>query len=67
VSFGPHAETFLRELFRPIHPPGTLENNLAPEHFKGVIDPAEAEQVRLRPPLLCGGGLTPTDEASIPG
>lgn len=36
----------LRELFRPVHPPGTLENNLAPENFKGVIDPKEAEAVR---------------------
>jgi hypothetical protein len=35
----------LRELFRPVHPPGTLENNLAPENFKGVIDPKEAEAV----------------------
>ncbi|RSH90017.1 Cytochrome b2, mitochondrial precursor [Saitozyma podzolica] len=35
------------ELFRPVHPPGTLENNLAPENFKGVIDPKEAEAARL--------------------
>ena len=35
----------LRELFRPVHPPNTLENNLAPEDFKGVINPKEAEKV----------------------
>lgn len=32
------------ELFKPIHPPGTLENNLAPEDFKGLVDPKEAAQ-----------------------
>jgi hypothetical protein len=35
-----------RELFRPIHPPNTLENNLGPEQYKGVIDPVEAAKVR---------------------
>jgi hypothetical protein len=34
-----------RELFRPIHPPNTLENNLGPEQYKGVIDPVEAAKV----------------------
>jgi hypothetical protein len=45
----------LRELFRPVHPPGTLENNLAPENFKGVIDPKEAETVR------CNFGVSHTE------
>ena len=36
---------YSRELFRPIHPPNTLETNLAPEDFKGVIDPKEAAKV----------------------
>lgn len=27
------------EVYKPIHPPGTLENNLAPEAFIGPIDP----------------------------
>jgi hypothetical protein len=48
----------LRELFRPVHPPGTLENNLAPENFKGVIDPKEAEavgsNVEVYTPPQCG-------------
>jgi len=34
-----------RELFRPIHPPNTLEKNLGPEQYKGVIDPVEAAKV----------------------
>ena len=33
------------ELFRPIHPPNTLENNLAPEQYVGRIDPKNAEEV----------------------
>lgn len=39
------------ELFRPIHPPDTLEKNLGPENYKGVIDPIEAAKVGhpLRP------------------
>lgn len=37
----------IRELFRPIHPPDTLEKNLGPEQYKGVIDPVEAAKVRL--------------------
>jgi L-lactate dehydrogenase (cytochrome) len=28
-----------RALFNPLHPPGTLESNLAPESFKGRVDP----------------------------
>jgi L-lactate dehydrogenase (cytochrome) len=28
-----------RSLFTPLHPPGTVENNLAPESFKGYVDP----------------------------
>ncbi|ORY26687.1 FMN-dependent dehydrogenase-domain-containing protein [Naematelia encephala] len=32
------------ELFRPIHPPGTLETHLAPENFKGNIDPKQAAE-----------------------
>jgi L-lactate dehydrogenase (cytochrome) len=36
----------MRELFRPIHPPDTLEKNLGPEQYKGVIDPVEAAKVR---------------------
>lgn len=35
----------MRELFRPIHPPDTLEKNLGPEQYKGVIDPVEAAKV----------------------
>jgi len=45
-----------RELFRPIHPPNTLEKNLGPEQYKGVIDPVEAAKVcppKLSSPLLC--------------
>jgi hypothetical protein len=28
-----------RSLFNPLHPPGTIENNLAPESLKGFVDP----------------------------
>nr|XP_031858191.1 uncharacterized protein CI109_006433 [Kwoniella shandongensis]KAA5525263.1 hypothetical protein CI109_006433 [Kwoniella shandongensis] len=34
------------ELFRPVHPPNTLETHLGPENYKGVIDPVEAEKSR---------------------
>jgi L-lactate dehydrogenase (cytochrome) len=33
------------ELFKPIHPPNTLEKNLPPESFKGLVDPEEAAKV----------------------
>nr|XP_019007451.1 uncharacterized protein I206_07709 [Kwoniella pini CBS 10737]OCF46232.1 hypothetical protein I206_07709 [Kwoniella pini CBS 10737] len=33
------------ELFKPVHPPNTLENNLAPECFKGLVNPKEVEEV----------------------
>jgi hypothetical protein len=36
-----------RELFRPIHPPDTLEKNLGPEQYKGVINPVEAAKVSV--------------------
>ena len=26
-------------LFNPLHPPGTLENNLSPDSYKGRVDP----------------------------
>jgi hypothetical protein len=29
-----------RALFNPLHPPGTIENNLPPDCFKGYVDPA---------------------------
>lgn len=29
-----------RSLFNPLHPPGTIENNLPAECFKGYVDPA---------------------------
>ncbi|WWC88941.1 uncharacterized protein L201_003856 [Kwoniella dendrophila CBS 6074] len=44
------------ELFKPVHPPKTLENNLSPECYKGMVDPRavadslkayEAEQERI--------------------
>lgn len=31
-----------RSIFNPLHPPGTIENNLAPEAFKGKVDPKTA-------------------------
>ncbi|KAJ9116039.1 hypothetical protein QFC20_000709 [Naganishia adeliensis] len=36
------------ELYKPIHPPNTLENNLAPEQYIGRIDPKLAEETRKR-------------------
>lgn len=29
-----------RSIFNPLHPPGTIENNLDPEAFRGYVDPA---------------------------
>lgn len=26
-------------MFNPLHPPGTIENNLSPESLKGFVDP----------------------------
>lgn len=46
-----------RELFRPIHPPNTLEKNLGPEQYKGVIDPVEAAKVCLTIHLISDGGM----------
>lgn len=37
-----------RDLFKPIHPPNTLENNLPPESFKGLVDPVDAAKVSDR-------------------
>lgn len=31
---------FTRALFNPLHPPGTIENNLPPDCFKGYVDPS---------------------------
>ncbi|KAJ9090661.1 hypothetical protein QFC19_009523 [Naganishia cerealis] len=36
------------ELYKPIHPPNTLENNLSPEQFVGTIDPELAQETRKR-------------------
>lgn len=36
-----------RELYKPIHPPNTLENNLSPEQYIGRIDPKLADEVGL--------------------
>ncbi len=33
------------ELFKPLHPPDALANNLGPENYKGRIDPAETAKV----------------------
>ncbi|WVW84347.1 hypothetical protein I302_106381 [Kwoniella bestiolae CBS 10118] len=60
----------------PIHPPKTLENNLAPECFKGLVDPQaaanayEAEQRRVNsardalPPVETMLGLDELQEAA---
>lgn len=40
-------ELTIRELFKPIHPPNTLENNLPSDSFKGLVDPKEAAKVGL--------------------
>lgn len=29
----------LRSIFNPVHPPGTIENNLSPSNLKGRVDP----------------------------
>ena len=34
---GSHADC--STLFNPLHPPGTLENNLSPDSYKGRVDP----------------------------
>lgn len=34
-----------RNLFKPVHPPDTLEKNLTPENLIGTIDPEEAKEV----------------------
>ena len=56
-----------RELFNPLHPPGTLENNLPPESFKGYVDPEitakanaakKAEQERI---ARARAGLAPVE------
>ncbi|KAJ9099932.1 hypothetical protein QFC21_003937 [Naganishia friedmannii] len=36
------------ELYKPIHPPKTLENNLSPEQFVGTIDPELAQETKQR-------------------
>lgn len=33
------AKSDSRSIFNPIHPPGTIENNLPPESLKGRVDP----------------------------
>jgi hypothetical protein len=38
-----------RELFKPMHPANTLENNLPPESFKGFVNPEEAAKVSFQP------------------
>jgi hypothetical protein len=40
-------ELTVSELFKPIHPPNTLENNLPSDSFKGLVDPKEAAKVGL--------------------
>ena len=45
---GLRVDLFGRELFRPIHPPDTLEKNLTPENLIGVINPEEASKVSTK-------------------
>ncbi|OCF60834.1 hypothetical protein L486_00474 [Kwoniella mangroviensis CBS 10435] len=67
------------EIFKPIHPPKTLENNLPPESFKGLVDPTaaadslkayEAEQQRVEqarnalPPVETMLGLDELQDAA---
>jgi hypothetical protein len=39
VSLIASINTYGSTLFNPLHPPGTLENNLSPESYKGRVDP----------------------------
>lgn len=41
----PTLADLLSELFKSIHPPKTLERNLPPESFKGLVDPSAAAAV----------------------
>jgi len=57
VGFGQWGVTDCRAIFNSLHPPGTIEAHLAPEAYKGLIDPeasakataaAEAEKKRIK-------------------
>jgi len=55
--------------FDPIHPPGTLEENLKPEAMLGTVDPVSLERFRARtavPKAKTAGGLEDGQQAPLP-
>lgn len=44
-----NAGTDATSVYKPIHPPGTLENNLPPEAFIGPIDPTTVPETGPKP------------------
>jgi len=54
------------EEFDPVHPPGTLEENLKPEAKLGTVDPANLERLKFKPESKAPSSASPAGQKAPP-